>query len=449
MDDDFEIEVTNLNTGAITRHSLTPNEPGESEYDDGDNPAPRPPTPNRRHGLRAAIIAGVALLAIVVVVATNSAAHSSLYTVFGFPTPVPSPTPLPGGDIVYLEHGAPWGSVTLDGKKTKFANLGTTVSWIKIPRGRHTIAVTQAPFPPLRCAISFPAAANDSCPLFTPVDNQGQALGYQGHDIGTGSGITFPGGVRFIDLGARFSMLPQNAQDALVAAVSAEMTSPATPLLLQPGDHYLRDDGTVAVARTTLQVTFIPTLLTPANAIPSDSQSCISFCDVSGVGLGGGGTWDITVSMLGSWRIATVTGQVIAQHAPMFAADPLYQNLSPSIPATMSMLWTGKWQVSARNIYGYSFSSVCQTAQEMAGINISNSQMSILGMNAQPGRTPGQGCVISIGLNAPNDSPNLLYRFGVLLAANDAARRAFPSLPVASAAERAATQQLLAQANNP
>jgi len=452
MDDDFEIEITNLDTGATSHHALSPKEPGEPEYNnDDDSSEPQPPASKRRRGLRAAIVTSIVLLAVVIVVATNSTAHSSLYTVFGFPTPVPSPTPLPGGDILYLEHGAPWGVVTLDGKKSEFAHLGTTISWIKIPRGRHTIAVTQAPFPPLRCVISYPAATNDSCPLFSPLDNQGQPLGAQGHGIEIGSDPNFAGGVRFIDLGARFSMLPQDAQDALVVAVGAELAPPSIPVTLQPGDHYLRDDGTVAVAHTTLQATFIPTLLSPANSIASDSQSCVSFCDISGVGLGGGGTWDIMVSMLGSWRITTADGQVIAQHAPMFVSDPLYQDMAPSTQAVMGILWTGKWQVSTRNRYGYDFSSVCQMAQNMVGLYINNSQLSILGMNAQPGRTPEQGCALSIPLNDTNTSnpPYILYRFGVLLAANDAAHRAFPSLPVASPAERAATQQILGQLNNP
>jgi hypothetical protein len=285
MDDDFELEVTDLDTGETIRHPLAhnaPAEPGRDEdnedndndddngNDDSDEVTPDPSKqgrPGRRNRLRAIMVAGVVLLAVALVIATNPAANSALYTVFHFfPTPAPSPTPLPGGDIVYLERAAPWGSVTLDGKMSASANPGTTISWIRLARGRHTIAVTQPPFPAMRCTISMPARLSDTCPLFSPTDNLGEQVG---------AGPDFPGGARFIDLGARFSLLPRDAQDALVAAVKAELTQPSAPVTLSPGDHYLRDDGTLAVADTTLQATFIPTLLLPTPEISSDSSSCI------------------------------------------------------------------------------------------------------------------------------------------------------------------------------
>src|SRR6185437_5733681 len=174
-------------TGETIRHPLTHNAPAEpghgdnnDDNDDGDELTPdpsRPGRPGRRNRLRATIVAGIVLLAVALVIATNPAANSSLYTVFRFPTPVPSPTPLPGGDIVYLERGAPWGSVTIDGKSSASANPGTPISWIKLARGRHIIEVTQPPFPTLHCTISMPARLSDTCPLFSPIDNQGEQLG--------------------------------------------------------------------------------------------------------------------------------------------------------------------------------------------------------------------------------------------------------------------------------
>lgn len=459
MDDDFELEVTDLDTGEAIRHPLAHNAPAEpgrredsadsdhdSDNDDGDAPTPgpsRPPGhPGRNNRLRMVMVAAVVLLAVVLVIATNPAANSSLYTVFHFPTPAPSPTPLPGGDIVYLERGAPWGSVTIDGERSASANPGTAISWIKLAPGRHTLAVTQAPFPALRCTISMPARLSDTCPLFSPTDNPGEQVGEGPH---------FPGGARFIDLGARFSLLPRDAQDALVAAVNAELTQPSTPVTLSPGDHYLRDDGALAVADTTLQATFIPTLLPPAPEVPSDSSSCISFCDISGAELGGNATWNIMVSMVGSWHIATPKGQVLTESAPMTMSDPLYEGFSGSMQITISLLWTGRWQVSLQNGFGGVWSPTCEAATTMASVNLEHAQISILGMNTQNGRTPEQGCVVEITPNdADANSPiDLLYRVGVLLATNDRAHRTFPSLPSASSAERIAAQRLLTQTLSP
>ncbi|HEU4783602.1 MAG TPA: hypothetical protein VFS83_09705 [Ktedonobacterales bacterium] len=455
MDDDFELEVTDLDTGEPIRHPLAHNAPAESgrgdDNEDNDNDddsdeltlePSRQGRPGRRNRLRTIMVSGVVLLAVALVIATNPAANSALYTVFRFPTPIPSPTPLPGGDIVYLGQAAPWSSVTIDGKKSAFASPGTTISWIQLARGRHTLAVTQPPFPALRCTISMPARLSDTCPLFSPNDSQGEQLG---------AGAGFPGGARFIDLGARFSLLPRDAQDALVAAVKAALTQPSARVTLSPGDHYLRDDGTLAVANTALQASFIPTLLLPTPEVSSDSSSCISFCDISGAALGGNATWNIMVSMIGSWHIATPDGQVVTESAPMYMSDPLYEGLSGSMQVTMSLLWTGRWQVSAQNGYGGVWSPTCLTAETMASATLGRDQVSILGMNAQDGRTAEQGCVVEITPGDPNASGpiDLLYRFGVLLAANDIAHRTFPSLPRASPAERTAAQRLLAQSYSP
>jgi hypothetical protein len=220
---------------------------------------------------------------------------------------------------------------------------------------------------------------------------------------------------------------------------------------LYPGDHNLRDDGTLAVADTTLQASFIPTLLLPTPEISSDSSSCISFCDVSGIGEAGNATWNINVSMLGSWHVTTAEGQVLTESSPMYASDPLYEGLSGSMQVTLSLLWTGRWQVSAQNGFGGEWSPTCQTATTMVSANLGHAQISILGMNTQNGHTPEQGCVVDITPNdsAANSPIYLLYRFGVLLAASDLAHRTFPSLPSASPAERVATQRLLAQSYSP
>lgn len=455
MDDDFELEVTDLDTGEAIRHPLAHNAPAEpgrrkdsQDSDNGDSDDDEPSSLRRlgrNNRLRAFMVAAVVVLAVVLVIATNPAANSSLYTVFHLPTPAPSPTPLPGGDIVYLERGAPWGSVTIDGKRSASANPGTTISWIKLARGRHTIAVTQAPFPPLRCTISMPARTSDTCPLFSPTDGQGEQIG---------AGLTFPGGARFMDLGARFSLLPRDAQDALVAAVNAELTQPGGPITLSPGDHYLRDDGTLAVADSTLQATFIPTLLLPTPQVPSDSSSCVSFCDISGASLGGNATWNIMVSIIGGWHIVTPKGQVVTESAPMYMSNPLYEGFSGLMQVTMSLLWTGRWQVSAQGDFGNLWSPACGAAESMTNAVIVAAQATIMGMNMQDGRTAEEGCAVEITPGGPNvgtpgnpsDASNpveLLYRVGVLLAANDIAHRTFPSLPQASPAERIAAHRLL------
>lgn len=445
--DQFEIEVTDLNTGATARHPLAQSVPDgpdgdEPERSDDDTldthempPSLQPPSPaRRRQRLRAAIVSGVVLLAVVVVALANPAARTSLYTVFRFPTPLPSPTPQAGRNLVYLVRGAPWGRVTVDGKKSGTVNLSQTFSWVRLPSGHHTVIVTQEPFPPLHCTISYPAAKSDTCPLISPQnDMSGEYTSFQ---------QTAPG-ARFIDLGAYFDHLPPDVQDRLVEMVSAELKPPGTPVTLHPGDHYLRDDGSVAVAHTTLQGLFLPTILTPVS-VGSDSTSCVSFCDVSGAGMGGGGVWSIRVTELGSWRITTPGGQVLAQHAPMFPADRMYTGLSSSTTVQIDFLWTGRWQMSVQNGFGGASIPACQTAQDMLDTNIAVNGLQFLGMNQVAGGTSEEGCLISFSLAGQdsNDPTYLYYHLGVFLAANDAAHRAFPGLPVASANEGAQARQM-------
>ena len=444
MDDDFEIEVTDLTTGAPAHHPLAgrpsaePDDPLDDE--DGEWTAPQPSSPIQRHRVRAAIVSGIVALAVVLVFVINPAAKSSLYTVFGFPTPTPSPTPQPGSDQVFLAYGAPWGSVSLDGKYVASANLGMMSAWVTLPRGRHTLVVSQSPFPTLRCVVSYPASQGDTCPLIVPAN-----ANYQ---IDPNS---IPSTVRFVDLGARFSRLPRDAQDALVAVASADLQPPSSPVTLHSGDHYLRDDGSVAVARTDLVASFIPTILPPADSVASDSQSCVSFCDISGVTIGGSGAWSVRVGVLGSWQITTPGGQVIVQHAAMYPGDFLYQGMPAEIETELNLLWTGRWQVSVSNAFGYQWSPVCQMASQMLYTWLGNNNVNINGMNAQSGRTQEDGCGISLTLGDPGQSGSLTfyYHFGVLLAANDAAHKTFPTLPVASSAERALARQLLAGSNGP
>jgi hypothetical protein len=458
--DDFEIEVTDLETGATTRHPLTEGSESSTgdvgaaaaddqsdygaddrsaveELDDPDTLSISSPRRSRHvTRIRAAIVSGVVLLAVVLVFVFNPTAQSSLYTVFGFPTPIPTPTPLPGGDIVYLERGAPWGIAALDGKVAPFATLGSVISWIRLTRGRHTITVTEPPFPALSCTISYPASRKDTCPLIPPpsLDN--------GEVLPNGTGVSPE--MRFIDLGARFSLLPRDAQDALVAAVNAYMTSaPAAPLTLKPGDHYLRDDGTMALAQTTLAATFIPTLLTPIAGVRSDNPSCVSFCDLSGITYGTS-SWDIQVSLVGSWRVTTADGQVLTQQSPMAVADPIYQDIPPVARLGVSPLWQNGWVIDPANIDHGALPVVCQTATDMIyAILVSSSGA---GIGSLPGATAESGCLLVLTPDGVSQSNPLyvLYHLGVLLAVNDATHRAYPALPVATANERALAQRILA-----
>jgi len=137
------------------------------------------------------------------------------------PNPKPkvtqAPTPLVrlGPDSLQVLHSVPWGALRLDGESA--ATLGISLA-PRIPdeaapaftlrAGQHTLEYTADPFPPLRCQISQPASARDTCPLFDPppkypLQNQN--------------------GSRILDVGATLDRLPASQLSALQQAAQARL----------------------------------------------------------------------------------------------------------------------------------------------------------------------------------------------------------------------------------
>src|SRR5262249_47983966 len=99
-------------------------------------------------------------------------------------TPTPTATIPLGGDTVFYEHGAPWGRLTVDGRTSPF---GAAPQMGFLVRGRHTVVYQADPFPSLRCIISTPESAADTCPLDTAfTDMNGRPLnGRRAMDLGS------------------------------------------------------------------------------------------------------------------------------------------------------------------------------------------------------------------------------------------------------------------------
>lgn len=269
QESDFEVEATDLNTGANIRHPLDEKAATASQRDDGSRLSWMS---LRSRRMRTMLVTSGVLLAVALVTLVDPALRSSLSTAL-LPPPTPSTAWPANADLVLLESGAPWGAYSLDGLTTSpLVQPDSQLSsvWIRLTPGRHTLHVTQPPFPSLKCTISLPTTRSDTCPLVSPLALRGP---YFGNQPGP------PPNSRVIDLGARFDRLPESAQAALVAAVRALLSLPVTPVTIQPGDHYLRDDGSVAVASAPLQITLQPLLIPPNWSVPSDSATCQSFCD--------------------------------------------------------------------------------------------------------------------------------------------------------------------------
>ncbi|SRR5260221_7855384 len=117
--------------------------------------------------------------------------------------------------------------------------------------------------------------------------------------------------------------------------------------------------------------------------------------------------------------------------------------------------WTGgHWLVQVGDRYAQFYSAlrtqpVCQVASQSFEDLLSSYPAFRPSWGLPPSPQPVAGCVIVTGQLAGTPAATgsgllLLYRFGMLLAANDATHRLYPGLPVATPDEQTLAQQLAA-----
>src|SRR5258707_1349735 len=179
MDDDFELEVTDLRTGrtlpaATDSASASPPAAGAFHWVGAPplgtawKPAgARPPSGTRR--LRAAVVVAAALLVTVLLLGSVPDSRTSLGALLHLPTPTPTAPLAFGADQFSAVNGVPWGVLRSDGKQVALSQAQTAFVF-SLPRGRHTLEYRAEPFPVLRCVVSVPQAASDTCPLLTATD---------------------------------------------------------------------------------------------------------------------------------------------------------------------------------------------------------------------------------------------------------------------------------------
>src|SRR5262249_20902731 len=157
-------------------------------------------------------------------------------------------------------------------------------------------------------------------------------------------------------------------------------------------------------------------------------QSCTALCSIGSTGTAFDSDWLLYAQVLTRWTFRDRQG------ASFFVNDL-------DAGTGVSVRWSGSWRVAIpAGIAG----DLCNTATDRL--------MSTL--NDVPGYAVGaggaahlaDGCLISVqhdvgeGTPEPSDAALVLSRFGTLIAADPAAQSLFPSLPVASAHERALAQ---------
>ena len=428
MDDDFELEVTDLRTGRTLSHATNsasaspPAAPTENApHDEPLGTAWRPAgalLPGGTRRLRAIVVAAAVLLVTVLLLGSVPDSRTSLGALLHLPTPTPTAPLAFGADQFSAVNGVPWGVLRSDGKQVALSQAQTAFVF-SLPRGRHTLEYRAEPFPVLRCVVSVPVSPRDTCPLLTARDAV--------HDIGVG---------RYLDFRCTPQSLPAQQVAALETVIQRGLDALRLTTTVPPGARYPGADGTPQVATAALTATFSYRLNLDENeSFNAGMGACITFCDSYG---SEGAGWIVAVHALFGWHFAG------AGIAPIDV--PAIVHTPPDTVLPEQVTWRNGWQLDTQPFDG---SQLCNALFSNASALVTSPDIgSTLSVNMQAASNPADGCLYTFtpstdsSSTAPPPTSNYLYRFGLLFAVNNEARRMQPSLPVANAEEQTLARQL-------
>lgn len=431
---DAPVERSSLKEPPATAEADTQRAPAANDGAPRDTPETLPSsrgsTPQRRWQ-RASLIS-LLLLLIAALFLIPSQNRAALLHALSFPTAAPAAPIQSGNDTFLWEHAVPWGRLLIDGQPGP-ALVGAGLSDDPVPqthapfrlsRGRHTLVYDAALFPTLRCTVSVPYSPDNTCPLGT-------------------EGVP-PGPdrlARLLDLQATTNRLSTYERQALVATAQERLTALAAGLplgSLTAGDHYRDATGQVVQATADLQVKAqFPLDNNPNRFAGSD---CVTICAMTSVVDPVSTTdWILTVAVKLTWRYITPAGQTI------LADGPAGEDVATSQTIPVHARWTaGDWQVDLPTASAEQADPItCPTgAYYRNQLTLPDSAFDwTSGVSL-----PEQGCLFAGSvIDRTTGKPSgltalLLYRTGVLLAANDQAHTWFPLLPRASVHERSLAQ---------
>src|SRR5260221_9567256 len=333
MDEDFELEVTDLRTGR-TLPAATDSASASSPAVPAED-APQPgwlsriwkpgeaPSPGGARWLRAAVVAAAALLVTVLLLGSVPDSRTSLATLLHLPTPAPTATLTPLAGQFTAVNGVPWGVLRADGKVVSLY-AAQSIFAFSLPRGRHTLEYRAEPFPVLRCVVSVPQAASDTCPLKTAADAEVRIL---------------EGAGRYLDFRCTLHALSDQQQATLEALIQHALDALQLTTVVPSGARYLSKDGTPQFATAALAATFRYHLNFDRQrshiAILADLADCVTLCSSFGASV-----WYVAVHDVMGWSFTS------ARVAPL--AVPALANQPPDALMMVQVTWQNGWQMGGQ-----------------------------------------------------------------------------------------------------
>lgn len=395
-----------------------------------------------RRSLAGSVAAVSTLLAIVILVASIPSAGASIRQALHLPTPIPTATPPRGSDTLLLAHTVPWGRLSVDGRSLNdlhsFIDRIDGYPDVRLPAGAHTITYAADQFPTLTCTVTIPFTTARTAPA----------------DAHACSVLPFPGAhppagapaAHIIDLRATLDRL----SPATLALVKEEINTslPSAQTVVQPGERYLGPDGAVHVATAALPAQLVmrlnsdPSIALPLGDFPT---MCAMLCAdlIQSATLAQSPVWSLFANVTPAWRFGATGSEIVAPFTPPtdIPADVVTQLVTVGVTYDQ-----GRLRVEPRGAESASRLVFAAATNAVSGFGKKLTAHYPAGWSALPfiARNPADGCKIVVGtIQSSGDSfpggktLNLLYQFGVLLAADQMAHDVLPGLPVASAADLA------------
>ena len=424
--------------------------------------SPFAPRLTRRGRLfRAVSIALAPLLALAIILNGFPAAHGAATAWLARLRPVPGAATGQYGDQFYLLPNPPGSTVLLDNQPLARVPVPTDPRPLRLAPGGHTFAweSNAFPFQPLRCRLSVPHVAGDTCQVAVPgAGSKGEPSHRQAPAI------------PIITTHLSLAALSPKQATALQAAIQATLASASVTAAVRPGEHYLASASARPVVATqplaaTLGLQPLPFdgpdpcfPLGAAHPCYFPGQDCGLLCTYDGPGIIYSGVEPVWVAGMLTrliWDYAAADGTLFARYVTQYGYGIQL--------VMLGILWDGAtWHALAllghRAALPPSDDLLCDSAfawlvdGPFGYLLAANSPYDVT-IRCVSSPNLADGCAISVVGNSraaepavPGDGRALfLERFGVLLAASDAAHTLWPALPQADAAEQALAQDLAAR----
>jgi hypothetical protein len=407
-------------------------------------------TPRQRLLQVAAITGSVVLIALIVLAGSANTRNALITGIVGR-QPTPTPTLFPGTDLFYIQGSPAWGHASLDGHVLSRLPIIGKDQPLRLTRGNHIVRWNADPFQPQTCLIAIPAlVGSNSC---------------VSHQVAQLKPNLFASIITFSE---SLDSLPENQFQALTRATQMAVNTLQSTEMVLPGEQYIdiqSNSGTATASeqmRATLNFQLDIALASTAtcvstlgrSVIPS-CQDCRRFCTAPDQVFPASPTnqaWSVLALISATWKFTTLDGHIVEQAQPDSTDEHFIE---------LQITWDGKnWHVKVpvstleNPVVG---NPICESAQQEIGTNGyfgatgGNVEEAVFWQQFVSETNLAAGC---LAVGAPQqstaDQPHLpvaylLYRFGVVVAGNQAAYRYWASQPLADTYEQHLIQQMAAQ----